>query len=54
MEEERERGWLKRALKRASKEVEERPIWMKPEEMRLAVIQKKKKNEGRDSGNENT
>ena len=41
MERERERGWLKRALDRATQEVESRPIWMKPEEMRLTEIQKR-------------
>jgi hypothetical protein len=40
MEAERERGWLKRALNRATQEVESRPIWRKPEEMRRSEIQK--------------
>jgi len=53
MEDERERGWLKRALDRATQEVESRPVWMKPEGMRLAEIRKLvvKKREDTDRSN---
>jgi hypothetical protein len=40
MQDEREKGWLRRALERASKEVEGRPLWRKPEEMRWTDIKK--------------
>ena len=51
MADERQRGWLKRRLERVSKEVQSWPVWMKPEEMRLAAIQKmeNEKNDNSDS-----
>ena len=40
MQQIREKGWLRRVLERASEEVESRPLWRKPEDMRLAEIEK--------------
>lgn len=49
MQDRKERGWLKRALERASEEIGKRPIWMKPEQMRFAEIQKMKLDEPKKS-----
>jgi hypothetical protein len=40
MQNARAKGWLRRVLERASEEVESRPLWRKPEEMRLADIER--------------